>query len=128
MRRTFFIFIVMVFLLAVNPAFAGAGKKLTNTELKQLTSNMFFIAGYETTTSVSFHVTFFPNGSREVYWNNGATHQFVESKWRLKGDTICHKDADELKEECHEWRRNGDRFEYREAGARLGYFYILPPR
>jgi hypothetical protein len=25
-------------------------------------------------------------------------------------------------------RRNGDRFEYRRAGARMGYFYILPPR
>ena len=126
MRRTFFI--VMVFLLAVNPAFAGAGKKLTNTELKQLTSNVFFLAGYETRSSVSFHVTFFPNGTREVYWNDGVAGHIVESKWWLKGDTICIKDPDMVKERCEEWRRNGDRFEYWHAGARMGYFYILPPR
>ena len=126
MRRT--LFIVMVFLVAVNPAFAGAGKKLTNKELKQLTSHTFFIAGYETPTAASFHVTFVPNGTREVYWNNGAMHDFVEGKWRLKGDTICINQPDFVKERCEEWRRNGDRFEYRHAGARLGYFYILPRR
>jgi hypothetical protein len=43
MYRT--LFFVIVSLLAVNPVSAAADTKLTNAELKQLTSNMFFCRG-----------------------------------------------------------------------------------
>ena len=126
MHRT--LFFVMVLLLAANPVFAAAGKKVTNAELKHLTSNMFFIAGYETRTSVSYLVTFFPSGTREVYWTNGLGGHILKSKWRLKGDSVCWENEDMIAERCDEWRKNGDRFEVRSAGAKLGYFYILPRR
>jgi cytochrome bd-type quinol oxidase subunit 2 len=57
---------IMVLLLAANPASADTSVKLTNAELRQLTSNMFFAAGNLTRFAVSYHVTWFPNGTREV--------------------------------------------------------------
>jgi hypothetical protein len=117
--------LVMVLLLSVNPVSADSGKKLTNAELKQLTSNMLFSAGYSTGFNVSFLVTWFRNGTREVYWNNGVSGHIVKSKWWLKGDTVCVKNEDWALERCDEWRKNGDRIETWGSAAKNGYFYIL---
>jgi len=57
------LFVAMFLLFAVNPVSADAGKKLTNAELKQLTSTMLFSAGYSTEFSVSYLVTWFRNGT-----------------------------------------------------------------
>jgi hypothetical protein len=123
MYRT--LFFVIVSLLAVNPVSAAADTKLTNAELKQLTSNMFFAAGYSTRFGVSFHVTWFPNGTREVYWNDGVAGHIAKSKWWLKGDTVCVKNEDWITERCDEWHKNGDRIETQDVGAKNAYFYIL---
>lgn len=124
MYRTLFFLMVLVF--AVNPVFADSGRKLTNSELKQLTSAMFFAGGYSTGFNVSFHVTYFPSGTREVYWNDGVAGHMVKSKWWLKGDTVCVQNEDWIAEKCNEWRKNGERIEtWNLSGSQNGYFYVL---
>jgi len=119
------LFFVMVLLLAVGLASADSGKKLTNADLEQLTSSMLFSAGYSTGMNVSYHVTWFRNGTREVYWNNGVTGHVIKGKWWVKGDTVCLKNDDWTLERCDEWRKNGDRIETWGQAAMNGYFYIL---
>ncbi len=119
------LFFVMVLLLAVGPAYADSGKKLTNAELKELTSNMLFSAGYTTAWNVSYHATWFRDGTREVYWNNGASGHVEKGKWWLKGDTVCLLNESWTMERCVEWRKNGDRIETWGKAAMNGYFYIL---
>ncbi|HSH06705.1 MAG TPA: hypothetical protein VLA41_03510 [Burkholderiales bacterium] len=120
------LFFVMALLLVVDPVSADSGKKLTNAELKQLTSNMLFSAGYSTGFNVSYLVTWYRNGTREVYWSNGVSGHVVKGKWWLKGDTVCVKNEDWALERCDEWRKNGDRIETWGLVAKSGYFYILP--
>lgn len=127
MRRTFFF--VLFLLFAINPVFADSGKKLTNSELKHITSHVFFAAGHSMKFGVSFHVTYFPDGTREVYWHDGIpghVGHIVKSKWWLKGDTVCYQNADWIAEKCDEWRKNGQRIETWGFGVQNGYFYILP--
>lgn len=119
------LFVAMFLLLAVNPVSADAGKKLTNAELKQLTSTMLFSAGYSTEFSVSYLVTWFRNGTREVYWNNGVRGGMVKSKWWLKDDTVCVKNEDWVLERCYEWSKDGDRIEVWGSAVKGAYFYIL---
>ena len=123
MYRTLFFFTVL--LLAVNPVSAYAST-LTNAELKQLTSHMFFSAGHSIRFGVSYHATWYPNGTREVYWTDGKARRIVKGKWRLNGDNLCFENEDMYEEECDQWRKNGDRIERWGYGTKHGYFYILP--
>jgi len=123
MRRI--IFFVVFLLVAVNSVSADTGKKLTNAELKQLTSSMFFAGGYSTQFSVSYYVTWFPNGTREVYSHNGVAGQMVKSKWYILGDTVCVQNQDWALAKCDQWRKNGDRIETWGKTSKNGYFYIL---
>jgi len=124
MYRT--LFFVIVFLLTASPVSADETKKLTSAELKDITSKMFFSAGYSTGWNISYHVTWLPNGTREVYWTRGVgPSHVVKSVWRLEGDTVCVKNEDWVLERCGEWRKNGDRIETWGKLAQNGYFYIL---
>ena len=120
------LFFFMVLLLAVNPVSAYAGHTLTNAELKQLTSHMFISAGHHLTFDVWYETTWYPNGTREVYWTNGTQRRIVKGKWWLKGDNLCYKNEDMSEEECDELRKNGDRIERWAYHSKTGYFYILP--
>lgn len=120
------LFFFTVLLLAVNPVSAYAAHTLTNAELKQLMSHRFFTAGHSMKWGVSFHSTWYPNGTREVYWTDGNQRHIVKGKWSIKGDNLCFRNEDMMDEECDQWRKNGDRLEKWGYGTKNAYSYILP--
>jgi hypothetical protein len=119
MHRT--LIIVMVLLSAISTASADDGKKLTNAELKQITSKILFVAG-KSVLYGGYAEVMFPNGTRQVAFTNGVKSGTGEGKWRIDGDRMCANLDQHHGEFCNEWRRNGDRISY---GSRGSYFYIL---
>jgi hypothetical protein len=113
--------IVMVLLFPVSTVSADEGKKLTNTELKQITSKTLFVAG-KSVLYGGYAEVMFPNGTRQVAFTNGVKSGTGEGKWRIDGDRMCANLEQHHGEYCNEWRRNGERISY---GSRGSYFYIL---
>lgn len=116
--------VIIALLLAVGPVAADEGKKLTNAELKKMTSEMLFYAGVSYTFQNKWIISLFPNGTEEAYWTNGASSGIIKRKWRIDGDRICSKEEVGL-EYCREWRKNGDRIESWTDNRKTGFFYIL---
>lgn len=122
MYRTYCVFIAL--LLAVAPVTADEGKKLTNTELKEMTSNGMFYAGYSQSIGVRWIISLFPNGTRELYWTNGGRSEVRQEKWRIDGDRICSQHGSAL-ERCAEWRKSGERIDIWIDNKKTGYLYVL---
>ena len=117
---------VIVLLLVISPVEAGEGKKLTNAELKEMTSNALFYAGRSIDYGSRWLETMFVNGTREVFWTNGVRSGNYKGKWWVDGDRMCKGKDKYFPERCFEWRKNGDRIEYRRLDTgQSGYFYIL---
>ena len=117
--------LITVLLLAVNPVSAEEGKKLTNGELKKIASSPFFYAGHSTGYGVTYLISWFPDGTRQVYWTNGVTSKIEKGTWRIDGDTVCTKSESGPAEVCSEWHKVGDRIETWSLNSKNGYFYIL---
>ena len=115
------LFFVAASLLAVGLVSADEGSKLSNAELKQLTSKILFVAG-KSFIYGGYAEVMFPDGTRQVAFTNGVKSGTGEGKWRIDGDRMCANLEKLHGEYCNEWRRNGDRISY---GSRKSYFYVL---
>ncbi len=116
---------VIVLLLVISPVEAGEGKKLTNAELKEMTSKVLFYAGHSFDNGTRWVVTMFVNGTRDILWTNGVRSEINKGKWRIDGDRMCGSNDKWYAERCSEWRKNGDRIEFWRVDTKQGYFYIL---
>jgi hypothetical protein len=100
--------------------------KLTNAELKEMTSEVLYIGGHpDTTRGIRGVVTMFVNGTRDVLWTNGVTTEINKGKWWINGDLMCTSNEKWFTERCEEWRKNGDRIEIWREKKKQGYYYIL---
>ena len=117
---------VIVLLLVISPVEAGEGKKLTNAELKEMTSKVFFYAGRNFGSGTRAVVTMFVDGTRDILWTDGVRSEINKGKWWIDGDRMCMSNEKLFAEWCFEWRKNGDRIEtWRVDTKQFGYFYIL---
>jgi len=119
------LFFLAALLLTITSVSADEGRKLTNAELKKIKSSAFFVGGYSSGFGVTYLISSFPDGTRQVYWTNGVTSKIVKGSWRIEGDTVCVKNEGDVSERCNEWHKVGDRFETWSLNAKNGYFYIL---
>jgi len=118
------VFLSIALVLAIDPAAAGEGKKLTNAELKEMTSEVLFYAG-RSVSGTRWVISSFPNGTRELYWTNGVSSAISKGKWWIDGDRICSSQENLYSERCHEWRKSGDSMESWRGNQKAACFHIL---
>lgn len=91
-------FLALALLFAIG-SFAGDKVKLTNKDLQLRESQHHVYAGLSS-DGVTWMVSTYPDGKRELYWNNGVKFYTAIGKARIDGDRICTQYAYESIESC----------------------------
>ena len=107
-------------------AWGGERRKLTADEVKESYTGLSIWAGFAPAYGVGYLVACRPDGTREIYWHNGAQSGGAGGTHRVDGDKVCVTYNHKGYEECYEVYQVGEnRFESVLGGQVTGTYTRL---